>query len=114
MEGAPLRRATERGMVGRRGPRDPGAIRRSRGGAQILGTDPHEAIGEELLERRSETLPSRALRELGKAALARFEKAEYDLISEQVARELSNMAAAGHVSRSAVPSPWPNSPNGST
>ena len=98
MEGAPLRRARERGMVGRRGTRDPGSIRRSRGGAQILGTDPHEAVGEELLERRGETLPSRALRELGKAGLARFEKRAQDLPRDTFRRRADG-PGRGHVDR---------------
>ena len=56
----------------------------------------------------------RLAEETAQQALARFEKAEYDLISERVARELSNMVARSRTSRTAVPPPWPSSPTSST
>jgi GAF domain-containing protein len=52
----------------------------------------------------------RIAEETAHQALTRFEEAEYNLIAERVAREMSNIAARSLGSRSAVPSPWPSSP----
>lgn len=65
-------------------------------------------------ELNDETELLRLAEETAQQALARFEKTQYDLISEHVARELGDMGERARPPRTAFPSPWPSSPTGTT